>query len=136
MQNLQILVLKWNLLKSVTTNPSSLFRSLKYIDLSGTHLGVFDSKALSWASGVQFINISFSSMQSLDPQGFQMASRLKELDIRGTTVNYFPPDLFQGLTQMEKIYASFYKLCCKEILPKVIPQPRCLAPPTSSVFLW
>ena len=77
MQNLQLLVLKWNPLKSMTTNPSSLFFSLKHMDLSGTHVGVFDSKALSWASITIHQYIFFSAKQSLDPQGFQMASHLK-----------------------------------------------------------
>ena len=128
MHNLQIFILKGNPLISVTTEPSKLLKNLRKIDLSGTCLKVFGSKLLTYTPGIQYINISFSAVKILDSQGFQMVPRLKELDVRGTAIESFPFNLFSGLTQMDKIYASSYRLCCKEILPDVLPEPKCVAP--------
>ena len=127
MPNLQTLVLRWNPLTSIT-NPSKELKNLKSIDLSGTHLGVFDSTLLSYIPEIRYINISFSALRSIDPNGFQLASDLKVLDMREIVINGLPEGLFRGLTEMEKIYASYYKVCCEEILPRAIPQPRCQAP--------
>ena len=127
-QSLKTLILKWNPLTSVTANPPTLVGGLRKIDLSGTRLDAFDSQVLSCTPGVHYINVSFSMIRSLDPRGFQMVTLLKELDITGTMMHFFPPDLFQGLIHLDKIYSSNYRLCCKEILPNVIPQPRCRAP--------
>ena len=57
-----------------------------------------------------------------------MFANLKILDMRGTTINAFPLTVFRGLQNMDTIYASYYRMCCKDILPEVVPLPNCLAP--------
>ena len=57
-----------------------------------------------------------------------MVPRLQELDVRGTAIQSFPLNLFSGLTQMDKIYTSSYRLCCNQILQDVFPKPKCVAP--------
>ena len=53
LQNLQILILKGNPLTTMTTRPSSIKQTLlRKIDLSETHLRVFDSETLSSAPGI------------------------------------------------------------------------------------
>ena len=128
MQNLHCLILKWNPLTSITTKHSSILKNMRTIDLAGTQLDVFDSRLLFFTPGIQYINMSFSTMQSVDYKGFQIVPRLKELDIRRTTINGFVPTMFWGLNELDNIYASHYKLCCEDILPKVLPQPSCQAP--------
>ena len=128
LQNLQILVLKWNPLTSVTTYPSRLLKNLRKIDLSGTRLDVFGSSLLFYTPGIQYINISFCAKQSIGVQGFQMFPHLKILDMTGTAINGLPLTIFRGLQNMNAVYASYFKLCCKEILPEVVPLPNCFAP--------
>ena len=72
--------------------------------------------------------MSFSADQSIGPRGFQTVPNLKEIDIRGTRITHFPQSLFRGLRNIDMIYAPYYRFCCKDILPKVFPQPECQAP--------
>ena len=128
MQNLQILILKWNPLTSMTTEPPQVMQKLKQIDLSGISIKVLGSELLSCTPEVKLLNISFSAIQTIDPRGFRVTPHLEELDMRGTTINNFPSNLFFGLDRLDTIYAPYYIFCCKEILPDIIPQPRCVAP--------
>ena len=128
MHNLQNFILKGNPLISITNEPSKLLKNLRKIDLSRTSLKVFGRKLLTYTPGIQYINISFSSLKFIDSQGFQMVPHLKELDVRGTALQSFPFNLFSGLTQIDQIYASSYRFCCKKILPDVLPEPKCMAP--------
>ena len=128
MEKLETLILKWNPLASAIANPSSPLKNLRKLDLSGTSLDVLVTDLLSSTPGIQHINISFSAEQTIHHHGFQMVPHLKRLDVRGTTISGFLLNMFRGLHTMDVIYASYYRLCCKEILPKVIPQPQCLAP--------
>ena len=128
MQNLRVLILEWNPVISVTSETSNPLKNLREINLSGTSMNAHLIKLLSTTPGVQIINVSFSSIQSTHPLEFQMVPRLKVLDIRATKTSAFPANAFQGLNHIKTIYTSYYRLCCKEVLPKVIPQPKCLAP--------
>ena len=128
MPNLHTLILKWNPFTSVTTVPSLVLRNLRKIDLSGNYLDVFGDNLLSYTPEIQYINVSFSADQSIGPQAFQMVPKIKEIDIRGTRITEFPQNVFRGLRNVDIIYAPYYRFCCKDILPKVFPQPECQAP--------
>ena len=128
LQNIQVLILKGNPLTSVNMSRSTPLHNLKKIDLSETHLDAFDSELFSHIPTIQYLNLSFSKVRSIGPRGFQIMPRLKELDIRGTIINDFRLDLYVGLNDLANVYASNYRLCCIEILPRIVPQPRCVAP--------
>ena len=127
--NLQTLILKGNPLTSVTARSSNRrLTRLRKIDLSETRLAVFNGQMLSIARGLQFINISFSNTSSVRAIFAQEFPLLRELDIRGTMINYFPHDLFLGLSFLDSVFSSDYRLCCHNILPNIAPKPACLAP--------
>ena len=50
------------------------------------------------------------------------------LDLRGCTVTHFPRDVFQGLDDLQAVYADKYKLCCPATLPSVFTAQNCHAP--------
>ena len=126
---LQILVLKGNPLTAVTVNPSNTWQTmLRKIDMSESHLAVFDSKILSRTPAIRYINISFSATHTLETYFHQTVPHLEELDVRGTLVNELSTDLFRGLNHLANVYASDYRFCCNKILPNIAPKPRCLAP--------
>ena len=52
---------------------------------------------------------------------------MKELDIRGNFIQHFPQDIFRGLSNLELILSANYRLCCSDILPKRIPDIKCVA---------
>ena len=129
LQNLQILILKGNPLTVMTTRPSSMKQTLlRKIDLSETHLTVFDSETLSSVPGIQFINLSYSKTYSIRANFASMVPLLQELDLRGTVMNDFSSTLFWGLSDLANVYSSDYRLCCNAILPNIAPKPTCLAP--------
>ena len=129
LQNLQILILKGNPLTVMTTRPSSMKQTLlRKIDLSETHLRVFDSETLSSAPGIQYINLSYSNTYSIRANFASIVPFLRELDLRGIEINDFPSTLFLGLSDLANVYSSDYRLCCDAILPNIAPKPTCLAP--------
>ena len=129
LQNLQILSLRGNPLTSIASDPSSIRQHrLREIDLSYTLLQKLDNEVFKHISGINVMNISFSTIRSIGSQRFKNTPLLKELDIRGILLNRLPSDLFMGLSSLASVFASDYRICCQDILPKILPQPRCLAP--------
>ena len=129
LHNLQILILKGNPLTSVTTTISNMQQTLlRKIDLSQTHLTMFDNDMFSNTPGLICINASYSTIHTIRSPFFQTARHLRDLDIRGTVMNEFPTNLFWGLDELASVYASDYRFCCEEMLPNIAPKPRCLAP--------
>ena len=128
MPNVHTLILKWNPLISITTSSARLLWTVRIIDVSGTHLDVLDSDFLLYFPRIQQMNMSFLGKQSVDSRGLQKVSHLTELDIRGTIIKGPVTKLFPGLKNLNKLYASSYRYCCKEVLPKIIPPPSCVAP--------
>ena len=127
--NLQTLILKGNPLTFLTLNPSNVRQTLlRKMNLSETYFAVFDSKIFSYTSGIEFLNLSYSTTHSIKTQFVQTVPLLRELDIRGTVLNGFPSDLFVGLNDLVSVFASDYRLCCDAILPNIAPKPACLAP--------
>ena len=129
LQNLQTLNMRENPLISITISPSTTRQTmLRKIDISSTKLQKLHNKMLSFIPRIKFINISFSTIRAIGSEGFKNTQHLKELDIRGISLNQFPSDLFMGLRNLKSVFASDYRLCCQNILPKILPRPRCLAP--------
>ena len=126
--NLQSLIFKGNPLTSLIPNPINVRQKmLRRIDLSESSLAVFDSRMLSYISGLRFLNISYSKIHSIKTQFVQSIPLLRELDMRGTILNSFPSDLLSGLNDLVRVFASDYRLCCDKVLPNIAPKPRCLA---------
>ena len=50
------------------------------------------------------------------------------LDVRGCAMAQIPGDLFDGLEELQAVYADNYKLCCPAILPPGFNRVHCRAP--------
>ena len=125
-ENLQSLSLRGNPLASIINVASHLKQyALQRLDLSRTCLGVFDSQVVRQFLALQYMNVSNSSLRSVEPAGFQGAPNLIELDVRGNEIATFPADLFYGLDKLAFVLSSNYRLCCKDLLP---PSTKCLTP--------
>ena len=129
LEHLQVLSLQGNPILSLTSTASSLQQhALQSLDLSRTHLSEFDSHDLRQFSGLQFMNISFASIESIGLEGFQYIPGMKELDIRGNSINRFPENIFRGLSNLALVQSSDHRLCCKDILPVSVSPTKCFAP--------
>ena len=129
LQQLQVLILKGNPLTSLTSTVSDQQQGmLRTLDLSLTHLRMFDSEILLLAPGLQYLNISTCDIHAIGPHGFQSLHHMKQLDMSGNLIEEFPLDIFEGLINLELILSPDYRLCCDKLLPNKIPKAKCLAP--------
>ena len=130
LKNLQFLSLRGNPLLLVTSTASHRKqRVLQNLDLSGTRLDSFDSRSVRHFPGLLFLNISFSSLRSIGPGGFQHVPYLQEVDMRGHVIHNISGDIFYGLGSLSHISASDYRICCKDLLSKKFSSTQCKAPP-------
>ena len=124
--NLQSLSFQGNPLTSIVSGTSHLKQhALQRLDLSRTCLGMFDSQTIRQFLGLQYMNVSYAALQSVGPGGFKSAPSLKELDVRGNTIDTFPTDVFDGVTKIAIVLSSNYRLCCKDVLSAAT---KCIAP--------
>ena len=149
-KNLRRLSFAKNPIKQIVKSSSSLQQtSLRALDLSHTKLTVLDCKPLSSFLYLQTLNLSFTTIHTVDSKGFQHIQWLTELYLKGSPVKKFPANLFKPLSQLRIVSADTYKLCCKQILPDQFDMMVCDAPKdeisscedllqtdTYRVFLW
>ena len=124
--NLQSLSLQGNPLTSITSTRSHFNQNaLRSLDLSRTYLGMFDSWTVRQFLRLQYINLSYASLQSVGSGGFQRVPYLRELDVRGNDIDRFSVNIFNGLGELTIVFSSNQRLCCKDI---ILPATKCLAP--------
>ena len=129
LENLQSLSLRGNPLTSISVTAQHLHQhTLQKLDLSRTHLDTFDSRIVRHFPGLQYVDVSFSSLKSVGPGGFQSVPRLKEVDLRGNMINTFPFGIFRELNELSLVLSPDYRLCCEDVIPNNFPATTCLAP--------
>jgi Leucine-rich repeat (LRR) protein len=129
LKNLKDLSLADNPLRQLYHEDFSKQRtSLESLDLSQTEFLSFDSSTLSPFVALQRLNLSFSSLHSIDKNGFQDLPSLTHLDLRGCKVREFPDTVFHGLIKLRRVEADTYKLCCRQILPPSFDENFWVAP--------
>ena len=154
MPNVNILDLSDNLLTSVPVsslrtfpklrilflsgNPFSNFHSadftnltlnsIQVLDLSRTTLLLLQEQFLHYFPDLQTLNLSQCGTQRVSGQGFQVTRNLRVLDTRGCPMSEIQRGIFQGLDQLDTVYADNYKLCCVAALLEEFNQNNCHAP--------
>ncbi|XP_070179145.1 G-protein coupled receptor GRL101-like [Littorina saxatilis] len=129
MPNLKALVLADNPLTDLHSTPSKAQSTiLKKVDLSKTSLEMFESNAFSNFRALQHLNLSHTNIHTIGNGGFSFIRALRSVDLTGSPVTYFTPDLFQGLTSLERVISPNYRLCCKRLLPETFDVQQCFAP--------
>ena len=128
--SLRTLSLARNPIEFILSDPRSdaQLRQLWTVDLSHNKLCVFDSKSLSNVINMQHLNLSFSSIHTIHPNGFHYTPRLTELYLAGNPIDTFSADLFKTLRIIDTLSSQTYKLCCREILPEHFEMITCDAP--------
>ena len=128
LQNLRVLLLRGNPLKSLDTVPGQRQHPLRNLDLSETAIDALDCQLFVNLPEMQNFNASFAQILSIKGHGSRSVSHLKELDIRGNPINRFSDNLFLRLSKLSLVRTSNYRLCCDHLLPKRIPATQCFAP--------
>ena len=128
--NLRTLSLARNPIDIVYHDPHATLplSALRSVDLSHNKLTVFDSKVLSSMINVQSLNLSYSTIHTIHPNGFQYTPKLSHLYLAGNPIHTFSENLFKPLTILRVLSSQTYKLCCKQILPDHYEIISCDAP--------
>jgi len=98
------------------------------LDLSGIRMAKLATSALTLAPNVQELNLSASGIEDIFGGGLKPLSKLRVVDLRGCPVTQFPRDVFEGLQDLQAVFADNYKLCCPATLPDAFNLNHCLAP--------
>ncbi|KAL8611100.1 hypothetical protein ACOMHN_064390 [Nucella lapillus] len=127
--NLRALSLSRNPLVSLQAASSDIQQgSLTEVDLSHSTLPTFDTEFLSQFPNVLKLNLTFSSIRTINDDGFRFTPQLMELHLDGSPMSTFPADIFSGLSYLRVISTYNYKLCCKQFLPHNLEDVSCRAP--------
>ena len=128
--NLKTLSLANNPIDIINYEPNSLVQLnlLHTVDLSHSQITVIDSKALSNIVYVQTLNLSFPTIHTIHPDGFQYTPKLTHLYLAGNPINTVSVGLFKPLTVLRTLSSQTYKLCCREVLPDHFELVTCDAP--------
>ena len=124
--------------------------ALSVLDVRGSALSVLDVRgsALSvldvWGSALSVLDVRESALSVLDVQGSALSvldvrgsalsvldvrgSALSVLDERGSALSVFAKGFFQGLDELDVVYADNYKLCCPGVVPDGFNAAHCHAP--------
>ena len=102
--------------------------SVLLLDLFMTELTSLQERFLRAFPNVQTLNLSQCGTQRVSGQGFQVTRNLRVLDTRGCPISEVQRGLFQGLEQLQVVYADNYKLCCVATLLEEFNQNNCHAP--------
>ena len=103
------------------------FPKLHVLDLSLVRLPHFDTSVLLPFPSLNTLNLSATGTCCLTWDSLP-TPELRVLDIRGSTIEKFPPELLQYLQELTLLYSDSYKLCCPEVLPEGFNTRSCHAP--------
>ena len=128
--NLRTLSLAKNPISLIHCDPDSTVQlsALRRLDMSHNQLSGFDSKVLSVTSNVQVLNLSFSIIHTIHPNGFWYTPKLTHLYLAGNPIKTFSADLFKPLKNLRTLSSGTFKLCCREFLPDHFELITCRAP--------
>ena len=130
LHNLKSLSLARNPIDMVHHDPDPVVQmsALHALDLSHSKLRVFDSKSLSNLIFLNKLDLSFSEIHTVHPNGFRYTPKLTHLYLSGIPLTTFSPDLFKHLTSLRFLSTQTYKLCCTDLLPHHFDMIACNAP--------
>ena len=103
------------------------FPELHVLDLSSVQLPHFNTSVLLPFPSLTTLNLSSSGTRCVTGDSLPTPN-LRVMDIRGSTVEDFPPELLQSLDELAQLHADSYKLCCPEVLPEGFNTRSCHAP--------
>ena len=101
---------------------------LQRLDLSDVALAEVDLQTMRMFHTVQALNMTRCGLQRLLGSGFQSMKQLRVLDVRGSALSVFAKGIFQGLDELDVVYADNYKLCCPGVVPDGFNAAHCHAP--------
>ena len=129
LNNLKFLSLKGNpLAKFVQAAGRVHHQSLLSLDLSYTNLQQLHEEMFANLPSLEVLNLSFSSLTSINKGIFVHVPNLRYIDLEECEIKLFFEGMYAELNSLESIKAANYKLCCKELLPKMFNEKHCWAP--------
>ena len=101
--------------------------SVSHVDVSNVSLSQLDGRSFYMFTNLVSLNLSSCGITEVN-NGFEGLKNLQVLDLRGSSVNVFPRDIFSGLLKLRLVYTDSYKLCCPITLPEDFNVHNCQFP--------
>ncbi|XP_025083293.1 G-protein coupled receptor GRL101-like [Pomacea canaliculata] len=131
LHNLRSLDLSGNPLSSLHPNdrpPHPVLGQVIDLDVSRVKFSILDVIISETFPNLQKLNLSDCGVETVAGEVFTNLIELRSLDLKGSTVNYFPPQTFTSLSKLESLYTDNYKVCCPASLPERFILKKCEAP--------
>ncbi|XP_070173749.1 G-protein coupled receptor GRL101-like [Littorina saxatilis] len=125
--NLHTLVLSGNPLVSITDDVR--LPAVRVLDVSRVAIEDLVKNLTSVFIGLHSLNASKCGVDTVQSPGLGPLSQLRIVDLRGSDLLHFPPELLAGLTRLHTVHADNYKLCCQAVLPAGFNPNHCHVPP-------
>ena len=129
MRELTVLFLAGNPLTSLFSETTVSFSAMNALDLSRVRLHSVNSAVFLAFPSLQKLNLSDSGARRLTWNSSELPSTLlRVLDLGGNPLAEFNRDVLREFTQLQRVVADTFRLCCAAVLPPGFPPNRCLAP--------
>ena len=119
-ENLKELYIGWNPISNFDTLIKyPLPTTLQIFDLSGTNIQYDFLWNFLDKSNKDLFSLNLSSTYLTSIPSFSKFEGLKILDVSRNDIEFFPRDVFTGLSKLTELYSDNPKLCCSQLLPEV-----------------
>ncbi|XP_070204493.1 G-protein coupled receptor GRL101-like [Littorina saxatilis] len=128
-RNLRTLILSANPFVSLfqdDLSSSQTFGTLRTLDLSWVNIPHLNASIFPPFTKIRTLNLSHCGIE--DTISFEVLSKLRSVDLRGSPITTFPQTVFEGMDKLQTVFADNYKLCCPKTLPPHFALSGCTAP--------
>ena len=127
MANLRVLILSSNPITTfLSSSNNDQHTSLQTLYLSKTHLNNVQFDNISIFTNLRYIDLSYGNFKQIS--SFKYFQLLESINLEGSLVESFPPDVFLDMHKLRHIVSSTFKLCCRQLIPAYMTQASCIAP--------
>ncbi|KAH9488872.1 hypothetical protein Btru_041496 [Bulinus truncatus] len=102
--------------------------TLEVIDLSYTSVESLPEEIFELLHSLRMLDLSYTKIHTFENMGLPRYFTLDILNIEGVLITEITTDFYKGLTVNTSLMSSDFKLCCPQILGKNIPSGKCHAP--------
>jgi Leucine-rich repeat (LRR) protein len=106
LENLTILLIKWNPIEELDDGTFTGLKKLSYLDISAIQITSLHPDLFRDLVSMKVLIISMNFIKELDEKVFGNLFKLEKLNLRSNQLEYLPEKLFENLTSLKKLYMN------------------------------